>query len=234
MAGVTACAVLVRLPYLFNTGVDEAFYLVVGRQWLEGMPPYAYSFDVKPPLLFALMAAAETVFGPSLLAAKALAMASVTGTAFALYLFGRRFLSERAGVTAALLYILSSLSLGGAFSPAELIMAPFTIFGMLLGFSAVLARRRPPIWPLLAAGFCLGAAASVKHSDRAAAYAAHHHYGGGSLCFSWRPEEFDPSVLGGLDSRRSSRGPRGEGGACHLLSAASSAAVPHGGSVPRA
>jgi 4-amino-4-deoxy-L-arabinose transferase-like glycosyltransferase len=164
MAGLTACAVLVRLPFLFNTGVDEAFYLVVGRQWLEGMPPYAYSFDVKPPLLFALMAAAEAMFGPSLLAAKALAMASVAATAFALYLFGRRFLSEGAGVTAALLYILSSLSPGGAFSPAELVMAPFMAFGMLLGFSAVLARRRPPIWPLLAAGFCLGAAASVKQT----------------------------------------------------------------------
>jgi 4-amino-4-deoxy-L-arabinose transferase-like glycosyltransferase len=152
--------VLVRLPFLFNTGVDEAFYLVVGRQWLEGMmPPYAY---FKPPLLFALMAAAEAAFGPSLLAAKALAMASVSATAYALFLFGGRFLSERAGVTAALLYILSSLSLGGAFSPAELILAPFAAFGMLLGSSAALGRRRPSIWPLLAAGFCLGAAASVK------------------------------------------------------------------------
>jgi len=164
MAGLTACVVLVRLPFLFNTGVDEAFYLVVGRQWLEGRPPYAYSFDVKPPLLFALMAAAEAAFGPSLLAAKALVMASVSATAYALFLFGRRFLSERAGVTAALFYILSSLSLGGVFSPAELILAPFAAFGMLLGFSAVLARRRPSIWPLFAAGFCLGAAASVKQT----------------------------------------------------------------------
>ena len=164
MAGLTACAVLIRLPFLFNTGVDEAFYLVVGRQWLEGMPPYAHSFDVKPPLLFALMAAAEAAFGPSLLAAKALAMASVSATAYALFLFGGRFLSERAGVTAALLYILSSLSLGGAFSPAELILAPFAAFGMLLGSLVALGRRRPSIWPLLAAGFCLGAAASVKQT----------------------------------------------------------------------
>jgi hypothetical protein len=164
MAGLTACVVLVRLPFLFNTGVDEAFYLVVGRAWLEGRPPYAYSFDVKPPLLFALMAVAEAVFGPSLLAAKALVMASVSATAYALFLFGRRFLSECAGLTAALLYILSSLSLGGAFSPAELILAPFGAFGILLGFSAVLARRRLPLRALLVAGFCLGAAASVKQT----------------------------------------------------------------------
>jgi 4-amino-4-deoxy-L-arabinose transferase-like glycosyltransferase len=156
--------VVVRLPFLFNTGVDEAFYLVVGRQWLEGRPPYAYSFDVKPPLLFALMAAAEAAFGPSLLAAKALVMASVSATAYALFRFGRRFLGERAGVTAALLYILSSLSLGGVFSPAELILAPFAAFGMLLGCLAGLARRCLPLWTLLAAGFCLGAAASVKQT----------------------------------------------------------------------
>jgi len=78
MAGFAALAVLVRLPFLSDAGADEAFYLVIGRQWLDGMPPYAHSFDVKPPLLFALMAAAEAVFGPSLIAAKALTMAAVS------------------------------------------------------------------------------------------------------------------------------------------------------------
>ena len=165
MAGLTACAVLVRLPFLFNAGVDEAFYLVVGRQWLEGMTPYAYSFDVKPPLLFALTAGAEFVFGANLFAAKALAMASVSATACALYLFGRQFLGGLAGATAALLYIVSSLTLGGTFSPAELTMAPFTAFGMLLGcWAALIQRGGPRPWLLLSAGLCLGAAASVKQT----------------------------------------------------------------------
>ena len=164
MAGLTACAVLTRFPFLYNTGVDEAFYLVVGRQWLEGMTPYAYSFDVKPPLLFALTAGAEFVFGANLFAAKALAMVSVSATACALYVFGRRFLGVSAGVTAALLYIVSSLTLGGTFSPAELTMAPFTAFGMLLGCLAALTQIRPRLWLLLAAGLCLGAAACVKQT----------------------------------------------------------------------
>ncbi len=164
MAGLTACAVLARLPFRFNAGVDEAFYLVVGRQWLEGMPPYAYSFDVKPPLLFALMTGAEAMFGPGLLAAKALAMASVAAAACALYLFGRRFIGEFTGVSAALFYIASSITLGGAFSPAELMMAPFTAFGMLLGFPAACASRSPTMGRLLAAGLCLGAAACVKQT----------------------------------------------------------------------
>ena len=164
MAGLTACAVLARLPFRFNAGVDEAFYLVAGRQWLEGMPPYAYSFDVKPPLLFALMTGAEAVFGPGLVAAKALATASVAAAACALYLFGRRFIGEVAGVSAALFYIASSLTLGGTFSPAELMMAPFTAFGMLLGFPVAYATGRTATGRTLAAGLCLGAAACVKQT----------------------------------------------------------------------
>ena len=163
MAGLTACAVLVRLPFLSDAGSDECFYLVVARQWLEGMPPYANAFDVKPPLLFALLAAAEALFGPTLLAAKALIMATVSATACALYLFGRRFLGELSGVAAALFYIVASLTLGGTFSPAELIMAPFTAFAMLAGFAAI-AGLRPALLLVAGAGVLLGAAACVKQT----------------------------------------------------------------------
>jgi 4-amino-4-deoxy-L-arabinose transferase-like glycosyltransferase len=163
MAGLTACTVLVRLPFLSDAGSDECFYLVVARQWLEGMPPYANAFDVKPPLLFALLAGAEALFGPTLLAAKALIMATVSATACALYLFGRRFLGEISGVAAALFYIAASLTLGGTFSPAELIMAPFTVFGMLAGFAAI-ARDRPALLLVAGAGVLLGAAACVKQT----------------------------------------------------------------------
>ncbi len=163
MAGLIGCAVLVRLPFLSDAGADESFYLVVARQWLEGMPPYANAFDVKPPLLFALMAAAETLFGPSLLAAKALTMAAVSATACALYLFGRRFIGELSGVAAALFYIAASLTLSGTFSPAELIMAPFIAFGMLAGFAAI-APERPRLWLAAGAGVLFGAAACVKQT----------------------------------------------------------------------
>jgi 4-amino-4-deoxy-L-arabinose transferase-like glycosyltransferase len=156
--------VLVRLPFLYNSGVDEAFYLVVGRQWLDGVPPYAGSFDVKPPLLFGLMAAAEWLFGQNLLAAKALDMAAVAATACGLYMFGRRFTGELAGIAAAVFYIVSTLTLGGTFSPAELLMAPFTTFGVLIGLPAALDRTRPRVPALITAGLCLGAAASIKQT----------------------------------------------------------------------
>ncbi|HXW21701.1 MAG TPA: glycosyltransferase family 39 protein, partial [Rhodomicrobium sp.] len=170
MAGCAALTVLVRLPFLSDAGADEAFYLVIGRQWLDGMPPYAHSFDVKPPLLFALMAAAEAVFGPSLIAAKALTMAAVSAAACGVYLFGRRFVGELSGIAAAFFYVVASLTLAGTVSPAELIRAPFIAFGMLAGFAAIakpstpLGCTRPSLWLAAGAGVLLGAAAVVKQT----------------------------------------------------------------------
>ncbi len=163
MAGLTTCAVLARLPFLSDVGADEAFYLVIGRQWLDGMPPYVHSFDVKPPLLFGLMAAAEAVFGASLIAAKALTMAAVSASAYALYLFGRRFVGEFSGIAAAFLYVATSLTLAGNVSPAELIREPFIVFGILAGFAAI-ARPRPSLWLAAGAGVLFGAAAMVKQT----------------------------------------------------------------------
>ena len=156
--------VLIRLPFNLNTGADEAFYLIAGRQWLHGMPPYAGAFDVKPPLLFLLMAGAEALFGPSLLAAKALANIAAVLTGWALYLFGLRYLGSLAGVLAAIFYTFSALSLGGTFSAAEGFMAPFTAFAMLAGFAAFPASRPLPIAGLLLAGLLSGAAACVKQT----------------------------------------------------------------------
>ncbi len=173
MAAIAVLAVVIRAPFNTNVGVDEAYYLVIGRQWLHGLPPYVGSFDVKPPLLFLLMAMAEAIFGPTLFAAKALTTAAVAITSCGFYWFGRRFLGELAGAAAALLYIFSALNLGGTFSPAELIMAPFTTFGMLAGVAAFSGAARIRLFALLGAGFLFGAAACVKQTAcfEAAAFA---------------------------------------------------------------
>jgi 4-amino-4-deoxy-L-arabinose transferase-like glycosyltransferase len=172
-AAIALLAVLSRAPFLSAAGIDEAFYLVVGRQWLNGLPPYAHSFDVKPPLLFFSMALSEAVFGPTLMAAKALVIAAVTLTAFGLYLFGLRFFGALSGIAAALLYIGSTLSLGGAFAVAELLMAPFTTFGMLFGVGALAHLQTKPAQParsdgraraVPASGLLFGAAICIKQT----------------------------------------------------------------------
>jgi len=164
LAVLALLAVLIRAPFNSNSGVNEAYYLVVGRQWLHGLPPYVGAFDVKPPLLFLLMTASEALFGPVLLAAKALATTAAALAACGLYLFGRRFMGEIAGVSAAVLYIVSTLSLGGTFSPAELIMAPFTVFGMLSGALALFGPAQVRIGCLLLSGLLFGAAVCVKQT----------------------------------------------------------------------
>ena len=164
LAGLSLLTILVRAPFNLNTGSDEAFYLVAGRQWLHGLPPYAGAFDVKPPLLFLLMAGSEALFGPTLIASKALVNAASVLTACGLYLFGLRFLGASAGIVAAILYTFASVTLGSTFATAETIMAPFTTFAMLAGFAALLERRRLPVAALLAAGLLSGAGACVKQT----------------------------------------------------------------------
>jgi len=164
MAAIAVLAILIRAPFNTNVGVDEAFYLVIGRQWLHGVPLYVGSFDVKPPLLFLLMAMAEALVGPTLFAAKALTTAAVAITSCGLYWFGRRFAGELAGAAAAILYIFSALNLGGTFSPAELIMAPFTTFAMLAGVVALSSCGRARFFSLLTSGLLFGAAACIKQT----------------------------------------------------------------------
>jgi 4-amino-4-deoxy-L-arabinose transferase-like glycosyltransferase len=164
LAGLALLTILIRAPFNLNTGSDEAFYLIMGRQWLDGLPPYAGSFDVKPPLLFLLMAGAQALFGPTLVASKILVNATAVLTACGLYLFGLRYLGAIAGAAAAILYTFASMTLGSTFTTAETIMAPFTTFAMLAGLAALLERRRLPVAALLASGLLTGAAACVKQT----------------------------------------------------------------------
>ena len=217
-AGLTLLAGLIRLPFLSHIAADEAYYLTVGRQWLEGSMPYAGAFDVKPPGLFALMALAEAIFGPAAIASKALCIAASGAAAFGTYLIARRLVQpeasshpfaeasqanlprisctrfnellvrlirgksckrqpqtgqdfprgvlagEIAGLAAALLYTASSLALSRTNTNAELLMAPFAVFGMLAALRAILDGGRARIGLLLAAGLWFGAAASIKQT----------------------------------------------------------------------
>jgi len=57
----------------------------------------------------------------------------------------------------------ASLTLAGTVSPAELIRAPFIVFGMLAGLAAI-AKPRPSLWLAAGAGVLFGAAAVVKQT----------------------------------------------------------------------
>jgi hypothetical protein len=162
--GLALLTALVRAGFVPNVNNDEAFYLIIGRQWLHGSLPYVGSFDVKPPGLFAAMAAAEAIFGAKIWAAKAVEIAAVTATSFGLWLIGRRFLGAAAGLVAAVLYIVSSLTLGGTGTPAPLLAAPFTTFGMAITLPSLVDRVGGRLSPLFAAGLLFGIAVTINHS----------------------------------------------------------------------
>jgi 4-amino-4-deoxy-L-arabinose transferase-like glycosyltransferase len=154
-------AAALRLPVLGNVGEDEAFFVLVAQRWLAGLAPYAASFDVKPPGLFAVLALAQACFGSAIGTLKGVEIGCVGATALALWLIGARHLSRPVGLWAALLYPLYSLTLSGANSAAELIAAPAEAFAVLAVLEALsLGRLR---WAALA-GLLLGAAGMIRQN----------------------------------------------------------------------
>ncbi len=156
---LAALTLAVRWPFHDVVGEDESFFLVIAHQWRLGLAPYVGAFDVKPPGLFAMVAVAEALFGSGVVAIKALECAAVAATAITLYLFGRRFLTPTAGFLGGVLYVAASLDLSGVELSAELLASAFVAPAMLIGLSALRARR-PAV--LVIAGALIGAAVCVK------------------------------------------------------------------------
>jgi hypothetical protein len=74
-----AWTLIVRLPLFRAYAADEAGFVGIAHLWMRGMLPYAGVFDVKPPGLYVLVAAAETLFGPRLEALRAVAISCFCG-----------------------------------------------------------------------------------------------------------------------------------------------------------
>ena len=135
-----AWTLVVRLPFFRLDCLDDAGFVGVAHLWLRGVLPYVGVFDVKPPGLFALVAAAEMIFGPRLEALRAVAISSDAVTATALFFLARRFGEPRIGIFAAVLYpVLSLIAIGyDAISP----LVALTTLGFLAGLSPLPIVRR--------------------------------------------------------------------------------------------
>jgi hypothetical protein len=118
---------MVRLPFLHIVNDDEAFFSVMGTRWLQGDLPYVDSYDVKPPLLFALFAIAQAIFGLSLATIKGLEIVFTAGGALLLYKLVQRHGSERVARWCAFLFPVYSLTLTGACEPNSVLQLPFII-----------------------------------------------------------------------------------------------------------
>lgn len=134
---------LVRLPLFWAYASDEAGFIGIAHLWTRGVLPYAGVFDVKPPGLFALLVAAEAVFGATLEALRAVSIVSDAATATALFWLARRFGDARVGVFAAILYpVLSQVAINyDAYSP--LVALTTVAFPAALSPLALVPRAGP-------------------------------------------------------------------------------------------
>ena len=167
---VLALAVLVlRFSALSRTVLDwdESSWLLAGQGILRGQSPYAVSWEHGPQGLAVLFAAAQLLFGQSVLSIRLLTWLAVTLEAFLLYrlggLLGRA--GAGAGVIAAVLYAVLSLTSDGWAAHRELFLAPLLTAALLLlltaGPATALARRAG--WHWLAAGLLLGFGLQLKY-----------------------------------------------------------------------
>ena len=152
-----AWAALVRAPFLNVEGLDDSFYVEVGHLWAKGFPPYVGAYDVKPPGFFWLVALAERIVGPSVLALRLVSILSDAVTAAALFGIGRRIGSLRLGAFAALLYPALSLLVHGSEAYAPLEAATALAFLAALSDGPILRRA-------LLAGLAAGAACAIKQT----------------------------------------------------------------------
>src|ERR1700733_7547268 len=63
---VAAWTALVYLPFWPLDGPDDSFYVEAAHLWTKGSPLYVGAFDVKAPGFFAVLAAAQLLFGAHL------------------------------------------------------------------------------------------------------------------------------------------------------------------------
>lgn len=156
-AAALAWTILLRLPLISRDGPDDAFYAVVAHLWTRGALPYAGVYDIKPPGFFAALAAAQTIFGPNLLAERSVAIFSDALSAVALYGLGKRLASPALGVFAAALFPIVSMVAVADDAYCPLVALTTLAFAAALGDAPILRRAA-------LAGLAIGAALTFKQT----------------------------------------------------------------------
>ena len=161
LLALSAIALLGLPSILYPFHPDQAMFAYIGDRWLHGGLPYRDAWDVKPPGIFALYAAAQAVFGRGMAAARWADLYMTVTAGLFIYLLARRSLRPPLAALAPVLFALvyftafefqdsaQSESFGAAFIAA---------YVWMLFRAADSGRRR---W-LIGAGILLGFAALLK------------------------------------------------------------------------
>jgi hypothetical protein len=162
-------APLLRWPSFIPSVLDpdEGLYVLQAREWLRGNWPFVAVWDLHPPGAPALIAGALATLGETLFAVRLLGALAVAATGLALHALVRAAGGPRLlGLGTGLLYVGSSVTLGGLATNTEILFAPLVTAAMALGVRAAtrLARAAaPPSSAELAlAGLAIGVALTIK------------------------------------------------------------------------
>ena len=156
-----AVTVAVRLPFINIVHDDEAFFAVISQRWLQGEWPYAASFDVKPPLIFVVLALAQAVFGMHIWVVKLVEILAVALGALGIFELTARCRPGHAGLWASLLYIGFSLPMMGVYFPVQSIQMALTVWAMV---EAVKAQKTENRVSLCLSGAYIGLAVLSKQT----------------------------------------------------------------------
>ena len=100
-AALLVVLIVAALPVLtYPLGPDQGTFAVIGQAILDGKRPYTDVWDLKPPGIFYVYAAALAVVGPSMGALHILDILIFTVTGSVLYWLGQRLANWRVGVLA--------------------------------------------------------------------------------------------------------------------------------------
>ena len=90
----------VRFPFFFRDYIDrdESTFILVGQALADGYLPYTYLWDLKPPLIFFIMAGLISLFGKSFIAIRLFGVIAVVVTAFFTYKIGKKVFNQRIGL----------------------------------------------------------------------------------------------------------------------------------------
>ena len=154
-----AGSLFIRLPFFFRDYIDrdESTFILVAQSLVDGHLPYTELWDLKPPLVFVLIAIPIWLFGKSFVAIRLLGVLAVAVSTFFTYRIGRDVGGKPAGFAAGLL----CLFLMSLFGSVQGVMSEHLSMAFFLpGTWLLISRRTAPGY--FAAGLFLGLAVLAK------------------------------------------------------------------------
>ena len=137
--------------------VDENTFTVIAAHVLDGNLPYVQLYDIKPPVIFLLLAGAMALFGESLLVVRAVGDLFLLASCIAVFAIARRQIGQApAGLGALMLIAIHAVYFG----QPTYTEVPAT--AMLMAALWLLLARRERLWGLAAAGLLLSLATLTR------------------------------------------------------------------------